>query len=269
MLVPTYAKVLSFMVYVLMVMNLANVMVVQKDVVLSNINDGILINYQGKDQIYVLTSDLSDAFLVDVVNTSSEGKYSGSIYMKLVKQVYNLSDSYFLVVLYSSSPYTINISVINSKNSLVDILNSPGNVSLQLTFRLVNNLSGSYGVPSIQIPFYLRAPTWNVAIILIILSLFITTAVLDVRSYSVLRRDRWGIEESIALVIRYLLYGSLVAFLACAITTVGLAIYNNLLYRSFNLEISWLLVPFLILFVNGVAYYICKWKGWYDVIDEE
>lgn len=269
MLIPTYVKALSVAVYLLMTINLANVMVVQKDLVLSGLNDGVVIDYRGKDQIYVLTSDLSDAFISDVINTSGGGVFSGRIYMRLSKQAFNLSDAYFMVVLYSPSPYVINVSRVSSEKVLTDILNSPGNVSLQLTFRLINNLTGSYVTPTIQIPMYLRAPIWNVAIVLVVLTMFISTAVLDVRSYSQLKKDRWGVEESVALLVRYLLYGSLTAFIVSVVATVGLTIYNNIVFKNFSFDISWLLIPFIILFLSAVVYYACKWKGWYDVIDEE
>ncbi len=269
MLASVLIKCLGLTLYVLTLINLANVMTVQLDVVLTGLNDGVLIEYYGNDYIHVLTSGLSDAFSVDVFSGSSSEQYRGRVYMKLTKYVVNLTDTSFIVVLYSVSPYVINVSRVSSNNVLVDILKSPGNVSLQLMFRLVNNLSGVYGSQRIQIPPYLKAPLWNIAIIIASLIMFTATAVLDVRDYSQVKKDRWGIGESIALVVRYLTYGSLIAFLGAAIVTFGLAMYSSLVYYTFNFEVSWLLTPFLILVINAVTYYLCKWRGWYDVIDEE
>ncbi|MEM1680244.1 MAG: hypothetical protein QXT01_02805 [Sulfolobales archaeon] len=269
MLTPAYVKFAGLIIYVLTAINLANSMVVYKDLVISGVGDGIIINYSGTDYIYVLTSDLSDVFIVDVLSTSASGQYSGAVYMKLAKHAINIDDSSFLVVLYSTSPYVINISKVSSNNVQVETLRCPGNVSLQLMFRLINNLTGNYGPQPVQIPQYLKAPLWNVVIVTLLLLMFAATALLDVRDYSQIKKDRWGVGESIALVVRYLVYGSLIAFLCAALITIGLTIYNNFMYRSSSFDISWLFIPFLILVVNLIAYYICKWRGLYDVIDEE
>ncbi len=269
MLAHPMIKALSVLVYLLTVINLANVMVVQKDVVLTSLNDRVIISYSGSDPIYVLTSELSDAFIVDVISGSGGGQQSGSVHMRLAKQVANLTDTSFLVVLYSASPYVVNISRYSSDDVFVDLLRCPGNVSLQLVFKLINNLTGAYAPQPLQIPMYLRPPIWNVAVMAVLLAMFVSAAALDVRSYSLIKKDRWGVAESVALVVRYLLYGSLVAFVASALITMGLTAYNNLTYGTVTFEVSWLTTPFIVLVVNAVAYYICKWRGWYDVIDEE
>lgn len=269
MLTLAHVKFVGLMFYLLASINLVNPMAVYKDLVISGVGDGVIISYSGTDYVYVLTSDLSDVFIVDVSSTSASGQYNGSVYMKLAKHAVSIDDSSFLVVLYSAGPYVINISKVSSNNVHVETLRCPGNVSLQLVFRLINNLTGSYGPQPVQIPQYLKAPLWNVVIVTLLLVMFTATALFDVRDYSQIKKDRWGIGESIALVVRYLVYGSLIAFLCAALITVGLTIYSNFMYRSSSFDISWLFIPFLILVANLVAYYICKWRGLYDVIDEE
>lgn len=269
MFTPAHVKFAGLMFYLLAAINLANSMAVYKDIVISEVGDGVIINYSGTDYVYVLTSDLSDVFIVNVLSTSASGQYNGTVYMKLAKYAVNIKDNSFLVVLYSASPYLINISKVSSNNVQVETLRCPGNVSLQLVFRLINNLTGGYSPKPLQIPQYLNAPLWNVVIVTLLLVMFTATALFDVRDYSRIKRDRWGIGESIALVVRYLVYGSLIAFLCAALITIGLTIYNNFMYRSSSFDISWLFIPFLTLVANLIVYYICKWRGLYDVIDEE
>jgi len=174
----------------------------------------------------------------------------------------------YLVALYSASPFTTNITIVSGGRYSTETINCPPNVTIQLTFNLINNFTGSVRT-SPQIPIYLSTPIWSLAILALTTCLFMTSAVLDVRDYSRIKKDRWGIQESIAVIVRYLLYSSLISFILSTILTIGTSIYMSIAYKTTSFEFSWLLTPFIVLIVNTLVYQICKWKGWYDVVDEE
>jgi len=268
MIPSTTLKVLTLIIYVLAIANVANVMVIQKDVYLSSVGDGIVLNYFGSDEVYVLTSQLPpESFDVRVGNTSKEGIYSGVIYVRVTKQLIDSTYKY-LVALYSVSPFTANITIVSGGRYSTETINCPPNVTIQLTFNLLNNFTGSVKTLP-QVPIYLSTPIWSLAVLALTTSLFITSAVLDVRDYSRIKKDRWGVQESIAVIVRYLLYSSLISFILSTILTIGTSIYMSITYKTTSFEFSWLLTPFIALLVSALAYQICKWKGWYDVVDEE
>ncbi len=260
-------KVSTLIIYTLIITNVANVMIIQKDVYLSSIGDGIILSYSGSDEVYILISQLPENFDVKVSNTSKGGTYSGVVQVKVIRQLIDSTYKY-LVALYSASPFTTNITIVSGGRYSTETINCPPNVTIQLTFNLINNFTGSVRT-SPQIPIYLSTPIWSLAILALTTCLFMTSAVLDVRDYSRIKKDRWGIQESIAVIVRYLLYSSLISFILSTILTIGTSIYMSIAYKTTSFEFSWLLTPFIVLIVNTLVYQICKWKGWYDVVDEE
>lgn len=261
-------KALAVLTYLLIFTGSASTMTIQRTVDLS-LNDELRISYTGSSEVYVLTSNLpQDIFMISTQNISGSGRYGGLIYVKLTKAV---QGSYnYVIAFYSIDPYVINVSLIKGDSYLSESLNCPANITLQLVFKLLSN-SSIQGPQSIlsRVPAYMAPTTWSLVIMAAFTSIFMATAFLDIRDYSRVKRDRWGLQESIALIIRYLLYGSLISFAISLIISLAITAYSNIVYGLSLFNPSSILTPLTLLVSSAIAYAICKWKGWYDVIDEE
>ncbi len=261
-------KALAMLTYLLIFTGPANAMTIQRAIDLS-LNDELRISYAGSSEVYVLTSNLpQDVFVTSVQNSSGSGGYGGLIYVKLIKAVQGSYD--YVIAFYSINSYVVNISLIKGGSYLSESLNCPANITLQLIFKLLSNSSIQEPQPIFrEVPAYITPTIWSLVIMATFTSLFMVTAFLDVRDYSRIKRDRWSIQESIALTARYLLYGSLISFIASSITSLAITAYSNMVYGSHSFNPSSVVIPLTLLIASAIAYGICKWKGWYDVIDEE
>lgn len=257
-------KVLVMFALLLTLTGVANVMTLQRAVEL-DVNDELRITYSGINDIYVLTSHLPQDAFVTLVQGSG---YSGAIYVKVSRIIRGTYD--YIVALYSVSPYVVNVTIVRGGKYVTESLNSPANVTLQLLFRIVVNSTYQSGTSIItQIPTYLKPTTWSLVTMVVIPAFFFTSAILDIRDYSRIKKDRWGIQESIALVMRYALYASFITFIVTLIIALALMMYSQLTYGFLTFDPPSVITPLTLLVASTIGYAICRWKGWYDVVDEE
>ncbi len=109
----------------------------------------------------------------------------------------------------------------------------------------------------------------------IILTLFISVGILNIRDMKIKKRDRWVKKDSLAMIIRVLFYGFLIAFgfieLEALILTFGNLLYQFLTGKNLSIHISssFLILPILPVILTGIIYGIAKKREWYELIDEE
>lgn len=267
MSVVTNFKVLVVLTFV--ILNQVSAMVLQKNIDMLG-GDELVIGYSGSDFIYVLTSELPDVFEVISVNKSLSNVYGGSIYVRL-RGGGAAGDYRYILLFYSLRPFNVNITLVRGREGyLIDVLNCPANITLQLLLTLVvNGTRQDVRGPAIPTPPTLPGtPPWGLVVMGIALAMFVAAGILDIKDYSVIKRGRWGKQESIALMVRYLLYSSITALALSLITAIAYSIYINLIYGAVVFNLSWFLTPITFLAITSIIYLICKWRGWYDVVDE-
>ncbi|MFX1487235.1 MAG: AAA family ATPase [Promethearchaeota archaeon] len=114
---------------------------------------------------------------------------------------------------------------------------------------------------------------WEILLFLASLAVFIYLYVLTERDLRASRKDLWSTQDSTALALRYLFFGSINAFLISGLLVFSIWILNILFegLASAILGIS-LIVPLISLVASiafGIAYGIAKSKHLYDLADEE
>jgi hypothetical protein len=97
----------------------------------------------------------------------------------------------------------------------------------------------------------------------VILTLFISVGILNIKDMKVRKRDKWVKKDSIAMIIRVLFYAFLIAF--------GSFILKFLTGKNLLIHISKsiLLLPIFPVVLTGIVYGIAKKREWYELIDEE
>lgn len=125
-------------------------------------------------------------------------------------------------------------------------------------------------------PAYIGAPAqlfdvepWGLISYAIFIPLFGVTLMLDLRDMKRRKASRWDLLDSIALSVKYLFYASLVSLVVVAFWTLGSLIYSSLTLGVASFKLGGLLVSSIVSSAMGLTYAVARWRGWYELIDEE
>jgi hypothetical protein len=185
-----------------------------------------------------------------------------------VKNLTSSSVPYSLI-LYARQPIELNISLVRGGISEpLGIYHVPANVSVQLDFRILkmNEVEGldAY-ILGLVTP---KMPLWEYLIYLTVLPLFLITGFLDLKDFK-RRYRRWGRLDTLALILRYAYYASFFVLLFVGLGSLISLIYGHALRIKAIIALSDLLLAFILFSSLAIVYGIGKWRGWYDLIDEE
>jgi hypothetical protein len=109
---------------------------------------------------------------------------------------------------------------------------------------------------------------------LLIVVLFLVTGFLNLKDLKKMRRDKWTRQDSVALMLRILVYAFLLNFLLTLVIAAGILLLTALrslasLQFVLPLTLTSLELSFAVLLVTAVTYGLAKWKDWYDLVDAE
>jgi len=146
----------------------------------------------------------------------------------------------------------------------------PGNMTFKLVVPLALKSSASYGSSEIAMPIsFWSIEPWKIAVYCIFIPLFGVTAFLDLKDMKRRKVGRWSLNDSIALILRYMFYALMLSFIAIALGTLGVFVYSSVMAFSIDLKLGDLLASFILFSVVAVFYGLARWRGWYELIDEE
>jgi len=117
-------------------------------------------------------------------------------------------------------------------------------------------------------------PPFEMMLYLLIVVLFLVTGFLNLKDLKKMRRDKWTRQDSVALMLRILVYAFLLNFLLTLVIAAGILLLTALrsltsLQLVLPLTLTSLELSFAVLLVTAVTYGLAKWKDWYDLVDAE
>ncbi|MGD0424046.1 MAG: hypothetical protein ABSA92_11390 [Candidatus Bathyarchaeia archaeon] len=117
-------------------------------------------------------------------------------------------------------------------------------------------------------------PPFEMMLYLLIVVLFLVTGFLNLKDLKKMRRDKWTRQDSVALMLRILVYAFLLNFLLTLVIAAGILLLTALrslasLQFVLPLTLTSLELSFAVLLVTAVTYGLAKWKDWYDLVDAE
>jgi len=117
-------------------------------------------------------------------------------------------------------------------------------------------------------------PPFEMMLYLLIVVLFLVTGFLNLKDLKKMRRDKWTRQDSVALILRILVYAFLLNFLLTLVIAAGILLLTALrsltsLQLVLPLTLTSLELSFAVLLVTAVTYGLAKWKDWYDLVDAE
>lgn len=144
----------------------------------------------------------------------------------------------------------------------------PGNITFKLVIPLASRIGSQSIVKTpISISLWSLEP-WGIVVYAIFIPLFSLTAYLDLKDMKVRKAGRWSINDSIALVLRYMFYAFAISFAAVIIITFGTLVYSLMTTSSIVLKLGNLMMSLIMFIGLAMLYGVARWRGWYELIDE-
>ncbi len=233
---------------------------------LTSPNDYVIVRYESEGTVVVSYSKVEniEAFIESI---SDEHGSKGEIEIHL-KNATNKAVLYTLIFS-SNKLIELNISIV--KEGIASLIASyviPGNISAQLELSMLRTLEVkplNFGLLDMISP---SLPTWEYIIYFTLFPLFLVTGYLDVKDYK-RKFKRWSKMDTFSLLLRYAFYASsliLVFILIGAFISIVLA---RLLRIGPLITLTDLMLASTLFLVLTVIYAIGKWRGWYELIDEQ
>lgn len=246
-------------------------LVIQVPEVVLERDEELRIGYRGLASVVVALPNVK-SFLVSHLQQLEDGAVRGLIAFRPV----NLSEpsvgqSGFTVVLSSTDRFKVKVYVLGKvEKDLLSELDCPANVTIQLNLNLVlekEDVSERLSGPSYVLALSL-ATFWQLLIYMLVFPFFLTASFMDFKDLKARRREKVGRHEALALIVRYLFYGSLIGSLLALLAMLASSILNLTTGHGFKVGVIDLLLPASVLTSISIAYGVLKWMGWYDVVDE-
>lgn len=236
-------------------------------------SDVINFKYVSEGHVSVLSSE-SSALSVEKMEHFDGVLYTGYVAIWL-KPLNKTIDDELVVAFYSAQPYTVNISLTQaSMKKFVDLgaYTCPANVTVEFVvpFTYVAFAATErYGEEPLGAALSFESPLWRLVVYGVLLSMFSASWWLDSKDYRVKKGKRWARQDSLALLIRYLFYGSALSVIAVAVMTLAQLMYGYFVSGVVNLSLGGMIEASCIFAFLAVLYWIAKWRDWFDVVDEE
>ena len=232
----------------------------------------VMVLYHGSDSIYLVSSQhegltLRTSEYADAVNFSGQ--------LLIAPSEFREAQYKAVLAFFSSKPFTVKVFLTDRSLkplSKIGVYKCPGNVTIQFVIpiavkgRVASNTVEEF-LPGFTIPYL---PAWELAIYAAVFPLFIVAAFLDLgdmkRSE---KRKRWTKLDSFALVVRYLFYACFFSFLLILLASFCFLVYGVATRTGAGFSLTDLIISFSLFAGFSTIYLIAKWRGWYDLIDEE
>jgi len=199
----------------------------------------------------------------------------------------------YRIVFYSSSPYTLILSVLKYNDTtpqiteygiqeyktgyltteLISELNclEGGTIQVNVSVQVIQPKTGATA-STITLATLPTTPGWLVLVFAVALSVFLTTGILSILDLPKARKGVWNLRQMVAaLLIKHIFFGLTLAFLAVAVTLLGSSL-GALLIAGSTVQVGvivWtLIISALPLLLFGVLYRIARGMGWYDLLEE-
>ncbi|MCS7139672.1 MAG: hypothetical protein N3F04_07030 [Candidatus Nezhaarchaeota archaeon] len=228
-----------------------------------------MVEVQGSDRVFVMYR--RDPNVLVELAEAFGASFEGIIILRLNISKFSVID--YDLSFYSISPYNLTISKISTTDGkrVIASYACPAGVTLRLIMELTATPASGIREPSMSsIPasFWLIDP-WKLLVYCFFISLFGATAFLDLKDMKRKKAGRWSLNDSIALILRYMFYAFLLSFVAITILTFGMFIYSSLTAFSLELKLGGLLTSLIMFLIIAIIYGLARWRGWYELIDEE
>jgi len=233
---------------------------------LTNPNDYIVVRYESEGAVVVSYSKI-ESIKAFIESVSDEHGSKGGIEIHL-KNTTNKAILYTLIFL-SNKPIELNVFVV--KEGIASLIASyvvPGNISAQLELNILRTLEVkplSLGLLNIVSP---SLPTWEYVIYSTLFPLFLITGYLDVKDYKK-KFKRWGKMDTFSLLLRYAFYASSLILVFILIGSFISIVLARLLGIEALITLTDLMLASILFSILTVIYAIGKWRGWYELIDEQ
>ncbi|MEM2455255.1 MAG: hypothetical protein QXN21_04870 [Candidatus Bathyarchaeia archaeon] len=237
-------------------------------IILSDIKrEYVYLEGRGEDDVITAVTKSDPEILVE------ESRHIGektSVGVKLY--VVNASSTSFLctIVMTSSKPFSVNIYHVSgsSLGTPLQFMSLPSNVSAQIEIPIFYGGQNPTQTSLHGVRYSPAFPYWTIAVYTLFISMFIATAYFDKSSLRLLRR-RWDAFDTLALTVRYIFYSFALIFLfvTCGAVIEFIIAYLGLLKLDIHFG-DWLFTTALFA-VLALLYLVCKWRGFFDNIDEE
>ena len=228
--------------------------------------EALIVKLYGRERVVTLYSFPSSA-KVDLVESYLQGGFYGSV---IVKPNLTVKEACMGELIFRSwGPFNLTLVKMGTASEYaIKTYVCPANVTLRLLVHLDPERElkpVSAGVPALLFD----VDPWALIPYAVFTPLFGATLMLDLRDMKKRKTNRWSRLDSIALAIKYLFYASLISLVAAALWTLGWLIYASLAMGTAPVKLGGLLVSFIISSVMGLTYAVARWRGWYELIDEE
>lgn len=246
-------------------------MLVQVPDVVLEPGEELRIEYEGAASVLTVLPVPGEGVSIEHGEALADGAFKGIIILRLENRSLTSAEPYRCVVALSSterftvSVFTVGLGV--PREDLMPKLECPASVTVQLGLSLSSKpLLKEVGYAPLT-PILGLATTWELLAYVLTLPFFGAAWFMDVKDLKAKRR-RIAKQESLALMLRYLFYGFLLASILTVLGVVGYSIYSFATGRGFVLGLLDLALPAFLLLPVAVTYGVGRWRGWYDVIDE-
>jgi len=145
----------------------------------------------------------------------------------------------------------------------------PGNITFKLVIPLTSEIDSQSIISKIPVSLSLwSVEPWGIVVYAVFILLFGLTAYLDLKDMKVRKTGRWSINDSIALVLRYMFYAFALSCAAVVLITVGVLAYSLAATLSIDLKLGNLIISLIMFIGLAILYGVVHWRGWYEFIDE-
>ncbi|MHC1637489.1 MAG: hypothetical protein ACXQTU_04895 [Candidatus Nezhaarchaeales archaeon] len=239
------------------------------DKVMLDSQELFIVKFHGEERVIVVYSTPPQVSVE--VRELSASSFEGLIALGILN---TSNDKVYKCELLFSSIKPFNLTLIKFMHNVGEVelrtYQCPGNITFKLIVPLASKSSISHNTNEVIVPIsFWSIEPWKIAVYCVFIPLFGVTALLDLKDMKRRKAGRWSINDSIALVLRYMFYAFMLSFIAIAIGTFGMFVYSSATSFSIDLKFGDLLTSFILFSVVAVFYGLARWRGWYELIDEE
>ena len=233
---------------------------------LTSPNDFVIVRYWSEGSVVVSYSKVeSVGAFIESINDKYGSRGEVEIHLKNATNKAVL----YTLIFSSNKPIELNVSIV--KEGVASLIASyivPGNISAQLELSMLRTLEVkplSFGLLDIISP---SLPTWEYVIYSTLFPLFLITGYLDVKDYK-RKFKRWSKMDTFSLLLRYAFYASSLILVFILIGSFISIVLARLLGMMPLITLTDLMLASILFLILTVIYAIGKWRGWYELIDEQ
>jgi hypothetical protein len=254
-------------------------------------SDQVKLSYIGESEVTILIEKPPTGFSVLLEENKSHTPVTGVV--SILPENATEGTYQYTLAFYSSSPYTLILSVLKYNDTappiteygiqayktgylttqVISELECPAKITTQVnvSVQVIQPKLGATA-PTITLATLPATSGWLVLVFAATLSVFLTAGILSILDLPKVRKGVWNFRQmAVALLIKHILFGLALAFLAVTVTLLGSSLVA-LLTAGSTVQVGvivWtLIISALPLLLFGVLYRIARGMGWYDLLEE-